>query len=77
MRNFRIFFPSRKQCVHSDSRLEFLKELMKNIPDLAEELNDTNYPLPPIVKLKQIATSESDEEPYVPLYIYSSLWFYF
>ncbi|VVC46066.1 Histone-fold,Protein Lines, N-terminal,Transcription factor CBF/NF-Y/archaeal histone [Cinara cedri] len=52
-----------KQCIYSDSRLDFLKELMKNIPDLNEELNTvSSIPQPPIVLMKQFSNSESEEE---------------
>lgn len=56
-------FSFRKQCIYSDSRLDFLKELMKNIPDLNEELSDMPCPPPPpIVLAKEFSNSESDEE---------------
>lgn len=58
------FFFFRKQCIYSDSRLDFLKELMKNIPDVSEECNDTNLGESPAVsKIKQFLNNDdSDEE---------------
>lgn len=53
----------RKQCIYSDSRLDFLKELMKNIPDVSEECNDTNLgETPAVSKIKQLNNDDSDEE---------------
>lgn len=61
--NILFQFFCRKQCIYSDSRLDFLKELMKNIPDVSEECNDTNLSEPPVLKIKQMSNNDdSDEE---------------
>lgn len=52
----------RKQCIHLDSRFDFLKELVKHVPELSEENNDNNCTKPSTEKKEQIENSESDEE---------------
>lgn len=55
-----LFF--RKQCIYADSRLDFLKELVKNVPDRSEECNDNNSGEPHVVKKQKIANNDSEEE---------------
>lgn len=55
-------FYFRKQCIYSDSRLDFLKELVKNTPEISEECNDINFVEPPVTKRK-IENNDSDDEP--------------
>ncbi|XP_050528426.1 dr1-associated corepressor-like isoform X4 [Daktulosphaira vitifoliae] len=50
-----------KQCILSDSRLEFLRELVKDIPDVSEEHNDGNSIDGVVVKKQKINDSDSDE----------------
>lgn len=58
---FILIFFSRKQCIYSDSRLYFLKELVKNIPDISEGCNDINFS-EESVKKKKTKNNNSDEE---------------
>jgi len=62
--NINIFFILlfRKQCIYSDDRLDFLKELVKNVPDRFEEIIDNNSIVPLNVKKKQLANNDSDSE---------------
>lgn len=55
------YYYSRKQCIYSDSRLDFLKELVKNTPDTSDECNDISFSESPIPN-KLITNDESDEE---------------
>lgn len=55
-----LFF--RKQCIYADSRLNFLKELVKNVPDRSEECNDNNSAEPHVVKKQKISNNDSEEE---------------
>lgn len=57
-----LFFFLRKQCIHSDSRLDFLKSLFKEIPDVAEEGNDINSTDSTVAKKRKIANSDDDSD---------------
>jgi len=55
-----IYF--RKQSIYSDNRLNFLKELVKNVPDCSEELNDNNFAELSVTTKKHITNNDSDDE---------------
>lgn len=53
----------RKQCINSDDRLDFLKDHLKDIPEVAEESNDTNRTDSPVNKKRRVTNNDdSDEE---------------
>ncbi|XP_003244104.2 uncharacterized protein LOC100571273 isoform X1 [Acyrthosiphon pisum] len=49
-----------KQCIYSDSRLDFLKELVKSTPDHSEECNDIADSA--VIQNNQVSNNDSDEE---------------
>ncbi|XP_060847264.1 uncharacterized protein LOC132926868 isoform X2 [Rhopalosiphum padi] len=49
-----------KQCIYSDSRLDFLKELVKSTPDNSEECNDILDPA--VTQNNQVSNNDSDDE---------------
>ncbi|KAL4125861.1 hypothetical protein QTP88_010099 [Uroleucon formosanum] len=49
-----------KQCIYSDSRLDFLKELVKSTPDQSEECNDIADSA--VIQNNQVSNNDSDEE---------------
>lgn len=49
-----------KQCIYSDSRLDFLKELVKSTPDHFEESYDIAEPT--VTQNNQVSNNDSDEE---------------
>ncbi|XP_050426500.1 uncharacterized protein LOC126836874 [Adelges cooleyi] len=51
-----------KQCIYADSRLEFLRELVKNIPDISEENNDGNTVEQFVIKRKPFENNEDDSD---------------
>jgi len=55
-----IFFFFRKQCIYSDSRLDFLKELVKSTPDNSEECNDIVDSA--VTQNNQVSNNDSDDE---------------
>ncbi|CAH1731225.1 unnamed protein product [Aphis gossypii] len=49
-----------KQCIYSDSRLDFLKELVKSTPDNSEECNDIADSA--VTQNNQVSNNDSDDE---------------